>query len=235
VVHPNRRRGVRYRALVRCKIRAGVAKDSAEIGFLEVDDVIDVVSTATEAGVKRIQFNKKWRGADGQERMKLGWVSVVTAGGKELLADRAREAEEEERVAALDAERKRREEAAKRARERREAEEKRRAEEKRLLEQEAARPERQISCQNLLKRVEQVFPVEAPTPASLRSAELRPYQRQSLAFMLELEKAPAGAETVGAVRVHSQFRSPMTGGTYPVRGGWLVRISPRSSCATGSR
>ena len=156
VVNPNRRRGVRYRALVRCKIRAGVAKDSAEIGFLEVDDVIDVVSTATEAGVKRIQFNKKWRGADGQERTKLGWVSVVTAGGKELLADRAREAEEEERVAALDAERKRREEEAKRARERREAEDKRRAEEKRLLEQEAARPERQISCQNLLKRAEQV-------------------------------------------------------------------------------
>ena len=77
-----------------------------------------------------------------------------------------------------------------------------------------------------------MFPVEAPTPASLRSAELRPYQRQSLAFMLELEKAPAGAETVGAVRVHSQFRSPMTGGTYPVRGGWLVRINPRGCCAS---
>ena len=74
-------------------------------------------------------------------------------------------------MAALDAERKRREEAAKRARERREAEEKRRAEEKRLLEQEAARPERQISCQNLLKRVEQVSATACVTEACVTDTD----------------------------------------------------------------
>ena len=71
-----------------------------------------------------------------------------------------------------------------------------------------------ISCTELLKQVQQVWPVEEPTPVLLK-AQLRPYQRQSLAFMLELERAPAGASTVGSVST----------GSFPpkreVRGGWL--------------
>ena len=45
------------------------------------------------------------------------------------------------------------------------------------------------SCEKLLKAIECVYPVEAPDPAGFAvDATLRPYQRQSLAFMLDMER-----------------------------------------------
>ena len=72
-----------------------------------------------------------------------------------------------------------------------------------------------MTCEALMKAIEQVWPVEAPAPPKLVVGALRPYQKQSLAFMLQLERAPDGAETVG--------RTPpyMHGGAVP-RGGWLA-------------
>jgi hypothetical protein len=43
-----------------------------------------------------------------------------------------------------------------------------------------------ISCEVIMKRVEQVFPIEAAAPPKLK-ATLRPYQAQSLAFMIQVE------------------------------------------------
>ena len=48
---------------------------------------------------------------------------------------------------------------------------------------------------------------EAPTPAGLR-AELRPYQKQSLAFMLERERAPDGSPHIGSARTNDFNWSP---------------------------
>ena len=82
-----------------------------------------------------------------------------------------------------------------------------------------------ISCESLLQQVQQVWPVETPAPAGLQNVELRPYQRQSLAFMLQIEQAPDDADTVGQA---SNFRrgwtgfDPSYGGSYLVRGGWLA-------------
>ena len=50
-----------------------------------------------------------------------------------------------------------------------------------------------ISCDELMRQLEQVYPVEVPTPAGLVDVELRHYQRQSLAFMLDRERTFDGA------------------------------------------
>ena len=61
------------------------------------------------------------------------------------------------------------------------------------------------TCADLLKLIEQVYPVESPDPAGLAvGIELRPYQRQSLAFMLDIEQ-----------RIDQGDRSAG-------RGGWLA-------------
>ena len=64
----------------------------------------------------------------------------------------------------------------------------------------AARPQqhrRQVdrwSCDKLLAAVQQVFPEEAPPPAGFPSEfSLKPYQRQSLAFMLGVERSTDAA------------------------------------------
>jgi SNF2 family DNA or RNA helicase len=77
-----------------------------------------------------------------------------------------------------------------------------------------------VSCDAMMKQLEQVWPVELTAPA-LRNVELRPYQRQSLAFMLELERAPEGAETVGTVHIDIE-KPDHQHETFPVRGGWLT-------------
>lgn len=56
-----------------------------------------------------------------------------------------------------------------------------------------------------MKAVEQVYPVEAPAPSGLK-ATLRPYQAQSLAFMLDVE----------------QSDDAQLAGCEDVRGGWLA-------------
>ena len=74
------------------------------------------------------------------------------------------------------------------------------------------------SAEYFLKQIEQVYPVEEPEPAGFaEGVQLRPYQRQSLAFMLANEASsesrlagiPHGA---GMKRYHHQR----------VRGGWLA-------------
>lgn len=51
-----------------------------------------------------------------------------------------------------------------------------------------ARREDRWSCDRMLAAIQQVYPVEAPEPAGLlQSITLRPYQKQSLAFMVNLE------------------------------------------------
>jgi len=61
------------------------------------------------------------------------------------------------------------------------------------------------NCGELLSAIEQVYPVEAPDPPGLASGiELRPYQRQSLAFMLDIER-------------RNELGDPSAG-----RGGWLA-------------
>lgn len=62
-----------------------------------------------------------------------------------------------------------------------------------------------ISCGAILKAVEQVYPKEAAAPAKLTAA-LRPYQAQSLAFMIDVEES----------------EDPILAGTAGVRGGWLT-------------
>ena len=62
----------------------------------------------------------------------------------------------------------------------------------------------QISCESIMKRVEQVYPVERQ-PAKLTAA-LRPYQKQSLAFMVDVESST----------------DPQLAGRHSVRGGWLA-------------
>lgn len=46
-----------------------------------------------------------------------------------------------------------------------------------------------MSCEAVLKAVERVYPVETPEPAGFAPGfQLRPYQKQSLAFMLDIER-----------------------------------------------
>ena len=79
-----------------------------------------------------------------------------------------------------------------------------------------------ISCESLLQQVQQVWPVETPAPAGLQNVELRPYQRQSLAFMLQIEQAPDGADTVGAEKQYYMDYGSRQSREVPVRGGWLA-------------
>jgi hypothetical protein len=72
------------------------------------------------------------------------------------------------------------------------------------------------TCEELMRQVQQVWPVETPEPAGLLpSCRLRPYQKQSLAFMLELERAPSSAVTVGRAGAGESCAG------VEVRGGWL--------------
>ena len=62
-----------------------------------------------------------------------------------------------------------------------------------------------------MRRVQQVWPVESAAPPGMaHGVVLRPYQKQSLAFMLGNERAPDAADTVGR---QSGRR---------IRGGWLA-------------
>lgn len=65
------------------------------------------------------------------------------------------------------------------------------------------------TCERLLEATNQVYPVETAEPLGLAAGvRLKPYQKQSLAFMLQVERT-ADAELVGK-RAHGH-----------VRGGWL--------------
>ena len=75
-------------------------------------------------------------------------------------------------------------------------------------------PDAATSMTALLRAVTQVWPVEAPAPQGLAAGTvLRPYQRQSLAFMLDIENARDSDSRV--------FRSTRWGGARTLRGGWL--------------
>lgn len=84
---------------------------------------------------------------------------------------------------------------------------------RRLAEDERAR----WSADQFLKALEQVYPVEAPEPRGFASGiQLRPYQRQSLAFMLALE---ASREfSLSGMRHGAGMRADHR----RVRGGWLA-------------
>jgi len=79
---------------------------------------------------------------------------------------------------------------------------------------ELRQPDAATSMGALLRAVTQVWPVEAPAPQGLAAGTvLRPYQRQSLAFMLDIENARDSDSRV--------FRSTRWGGARTLRGGWL--------------
>ena len=81
------------------------------------------------------------------------------------------------------------------------------------------------SCDEILKAIEQVYPIEEPEPAGLvPTMKLRPYQKQSLAFMLKLERS-----TSLSTRGYNS-----TTDLHP-RGGWLcdemgMGLVTRDSC-----
>ena len=69
------------------------------------------------------------------------------------------------------------------------------------------------SCEELLRNVQQVYPVEVGEPRGLLSSvRLRPYQKQSLAFMLDIERSTD--TSLCGTTTHKT-------GTQSVRGGWL--------------
>ena len=69
------------------------------------------------------------------------------------------------------------------------------------------------SCDELLKATEMVFPIEEPEPVGLvAGTRLRPYQKQSLAFMKQVERATEHA---------TEGRSTIYPGLV-IRGGWLA-------------
>ena len=95
------------------------------------------------------------------------------------------------------------------------------------------------TCQRVVKALEQVYPVEPREPKGFRAgAVLRPYQRQSLGFMLDIERS-----TDASLRGNANRRA-----TYALdgqnvvapRGGWLcdevgsasAGLDPRESPAT---
>lgn len=79
----------------------------------------------------------------------------------------------------------------------------------------------QYSVEHLCAAIEQVWPEEVAAPAKLRCpGGLKPYQRQSLAFMLALEKAPMSSDTVGVGHEYVQDQQRLKWGSR-VRGGWL--------------
>lgn len=72
------------------------------------------------------------------------------------------------------------------------------------------------TCARVLKMVEQVYPVEPAEPAGfLAGASLRPYQKQSLGFMLDVERS-----TDSALRGRRKAPGDATTSDAP-RGGWL--------------
>ena len=78
------------------------------------------------------------------------------------------------------------------------------------------------SCEQLLKAIECVYPVETPEPPGFAPGmQLRPYQRQSLAFMLDVERSKdqslVGRDRDPSLYVSTTGRSGSSG----VRGGWL--------------
>jgi SNF2 family DNA or RNA helicase len=81
-------------------------------------------------------------------------------------------------------------------------------------------PDAATSMGALLRATAQVWPVEAPAPQGLAPGTvLRPYQRQSLAFMLDLENAPDSDERLA----RSPRWNPQGVGAVlrTLRGGWL--------------
>ena len=72
------------------------------------------------------------------------------------------------------------------------------------------------SCDELLEKAQQVYPRETPEPEGLLAGtQLRPYQKQSIAFMLDVERS---TEHKGAAMVyHKGVGQPSS-----VRGGWLA-------------
>ena len=71
--------------------------------------------------------------------------------------------------------------------------------------------EERWSCDEYLKAIEQVYPIEEPEPAGLvPTMKLRPYQKQSLAFMLKLERSTS---------LSTRGYNPIT--ELHTRGGWL--------------
>ena len=69
------------------------------------------------------------------------------------------------------------------------------------------------SCDELLKATEMVFPIEEPEPVGVvAGTRLRPYQKQSLAFMKQVERATERA---------TEGRSSIYPGLV-IRGGWLA-------------
>jgi hypothetical protein len=83
------------------------------------------------------------------------------------------------------------------------------------------------NCRELLSRLKQVYPDEIDAPPGLEVEELRPYQRQSLAFMLHNEKVVDGSDLIGVVQApkRGSVIEPglqLTEGDLKVRGGWLT-------------
>lgn len=93
-----------------------------------------------------------------------------------------------------------------------------------------------LSCDEFLARIQQVYPREETQPATFPSAfTLRPYQRQSLAFMLDVERANdagllgqrAPLSKMGGGRRHyigsagEVWRAVEGAPKQPARGGWL--------------
>merc|ERR1712138_268845 len=71
----------------------------------------------------------------------------------------------------------------------------------------------------LLRAVTQVWPVEAPAPPGLvPGTSLRPYQRQSLAFMLDLENARSDDRRLG---YKTLWKEPNGVTLFRLRAGWL--------------
>ena len=78
------------------------------------------------------------------------------------------------------------------------------------------------SCERVLREVQQVWPAQADKPEGLlRSVQLRPYQKQALAFMKELEKTTdpslIGIRCYGPVPASVEKGPPVQ-----VHGGWLT-------------
>eukprot|EP00037_Helgoeca_nana_P030426 m.375810 g.375810 ORF g.375810 m.375810 type:complete len:1020 (+) comp28186_c1_seq1:26-3085(+) len=83
------------------------------------------------------------------------------------------------------------------------------------------------NCRELLSRLKQVYPDEIDAPPGLEVEELRPYQRQSLAFMLHNEKVVDGSDLIGVVQApkRASVIEPalqLTEGDLKIRGGWLT-------------
>ena len=79
------------------------------------------------------------------------------------------------------------------------------------------------TCEWLVGTLTQVFPVEAPAPRGLvPSVTLKPYQKQSLAFMLELERTTDPRFVGSLQKPGSSAASRGAGSTVSERrGGWL--------------